>query len=666
MWFVFDIRRRCDIAFGYFAFGNVYEAGGHCSTGYPAKAAGVFHAASFMRGTLASIVCLTAFFVPASPSLADPPPRSILVFVQSDPRGPFHNQMFGALRSVIDNEAREPVSLYLEYLDRSRFTAPSYQDEQRRYLEAKYRDRPIGVIVGFGGGTLPFALSLRASAFPNVPLVFGQVDETTYRSLPPERNVTGHIVRLELLDMVAIARAAVPGLKNIALVGDALDQQPVFRHFREYLPQVAKEFTLIDLTGLPMPELQQRVASLPEATAILYTAIYSDGRGTYYPPADALKLFASKANRPIVISIETNLGSGAIGGYLLAAEPMGTAAAQLALRVLEGEDPNSIPVTKLDAVRPVFDWQQLERWGIKSSALPANSDIRFRPDGKHAQKYMQLAAASFAIAVLVGVVTFAFYEHTKRRHAETATRQRISELAVMSRQATAGEMSAAIAHELNQPLGSILNNTETAELLLNSNAPNTIQLRELLQDIRHSDQRATEIIRQLRALMSKQTSNFIRLDLNEIAEEAIGIARIQANAKGVTLHAACSPGDIEVIGDTIQLQQVVINLVFNAIDAVSARPEVFRNIVVSTSLASNKFGEISVSDSGPGIPKENLDRIFEPFFTTKDNGMGVGLSLCRTIIEAHNGSIWGGNGLAGGAVFRFCLPVANGGTQHDK
>jgi len=515
--------------------------------------------------------------------------------------------------------------------------------------------------VGFGSGTLAFVLPLRASAFPDVPLVFGQVDETSYHQLSAERNMTGHIIRLELPDMVAVARATVPGLKNIALVGDALEGQPVFRHFLQQLPQVAKEFAVIDLTGLPMTELQERVASLPSATAILYTAIYSDGRGTYYPPADALKLFAGKANRPIVIAFETNLGSGAIGGYLLAAAPIGTAAGRFALRILDGaEDPNAIPVTKLDAVKPVFDWRQLQRWNVNVSALPAGSELRFRPDGSDVQRYIQIAGVSVTIALLVALSGFALYEHTKRRHAETATRQQISELALVSRQATAGEMSAAIAHELNQPLGSILNYTEAAELILNSNTPNTLELREILQDIRESDQRATEIIRQLRALMSKHTTNFARVDLNKTALEAINIARIQANAHGVTLHAALAPADIDVVGDTVQLQQVFLNLIFNGIDAVSARANGYHDIVISTSLASNKFAEVSVSDSGPGISKENLERIFNPFFTTKDNGMGVGLSLCRTIVEAHNGAIWGGNGLAGGAVFRFCLPLANG------
>ncbi|HZO84418.1 MAG TPA: ATP-binding protein, partial [Verrucomicrobiae bacterium] len=346
---------------------------------------------------------------------------------------------------------------------------------------------------------------------------------------------------------------------------------------------------------------------------------------------------------------------------LLAAAPIGTAAGRFALRILDGaEDPNAIPVTKLDAVKPVFDWRQLQRWNVNVSALPAGSELRFRPDGSDVQRYIQIAGVSVTIALLVALSGFALYEHTKRRHAETATRQQISELALVSRQATAGEMSAAIAHELNQPLGSILNYTEAAELILNSNTPNTLELREILQDIRESDQRATEIIRQLRALMSKHTTNFIRVDLNKTALEAINIARIQANAHGVTLHAALAPADIDVVGDTVQLQQVFLNLIFNGIDAVSARANGYHDIVISTSLASNKFAEVSVSDSGPGISKENLERIFNPFFTTKDNGMGVGLSLCRTIVEAHNGAIWGGNGLAGGAVFRFCLPLANG------
>ena len=323
------------------------------------------------------------------------------------------------------------------------------------------------------------------------------------------------------------------------------------------------------------------------------------------------------------------------------------------------ENPNTIPVSKLDAAKPVFDWRQLQRWDVNLSALPAGSEIRFRPVDRTVQNYGQIAAIVAAIAVLIGLSVFSLYEHSKRRHAETATRERISELAVVSRQATAGEMSAAIAHELNQPLGSILNYTETAELILNSNAPNTIELREMLQDIRHSDLRATEIISHLRALMSKQTINSIGSISIRIAHACDEYRADPGKCRGVTLHAALSPREIEVVGDTVQLQQVFLNLIFNGIDAVSARASGAREIVISTHLRRDQFAEVSVSNSGPGIPKGRLEYIFNPFFTTKDNGMGVGLSLCETIVEAHNGSIWGGNGLAGGAVFHFSLPLAN-------
>src|SRR4029078_5560855 len=132
-------------------------------------------------------------------------------------------------------------------------------------------------------------------------------------------------------------------------------------------------------------------------------------------------------------------------------------------------------------------------------------------------------------------------ENKTRGRAESSTRKRIAELALVNRQATAGEMSAAIAHELNQPLGAILNNTEAAELVLNSNSPNITQLRELLSDIRHSDQRATDILRQLRALMSKNTSTFSEINISQAAREAMDIAMIQANASGVTVHSAFTP-----------------------------------------------------------------------------------------------------------------------------
>jgi C4-dicarboxylate-specific signal transduction histidine kinase len=206
-------------------------------------------------------------------------------------------------------------------------------------------------------------------------------------------------------------------------------------------------------------------------------------------------------------------------------------------------------------------------------------------------------------------------------------------------------------------LGTILNNLEAAELVLNCKSPDLEELKELLVDIRRSNSRATEIIRHLRALMSKNYGNFQTVDINQIACDAMEIGKIQANANGVALHMALEPRAIPVMGDAIQLQQVFLNLVMNGIDAVKGCPPGHRDIVISTSEVEGRCVEVSVSDSGPGISDENMESIFNPFFSTKENGMGVGLSLCRTIVEGHNGLIQAANGCAGGAVFRFRLPA---------
>ena len=155
-----------------------------------------------------------------------------------------------------------------------------------------------------------------------------------------------------------------PNLKRIALVGDSWERQAVRRHYKEEIPSFAGEFEFIDLIGLPMTEIRKRVAALPDDTAIIYTSVTLDGAGTAYIPHEGLAAFAEVANRPIVVDVETNIGHGGAGGFITTPGPVGQAAARLALRILDGENASTIPVTTGDFTRPVFDWRQLQRFGI--------------------------------------------------------------------------------------------------------------------------------------------------------------------------------------------------------------------------------------------------------------------------------------------------------------
>jgi signal transduction histidine kinase len=259
--------------------------------------------------------------------------------------------------------------------------------------------------------------------------------------------------------------------------------------------------------------------------------------------------------------------------------------------------------------------------------------------------------------IQAGLIMFLLHERHLRRDAEAESRSRMSELAHVNRQTTASELSASIAHELNQPLGSILANAETAELILKSATPDLGEVREILADIKRDDQRAGEVIRRLRSYLSRTPFELKDIDLNQIMGETFKFLSVQASARNIALYLQNAPGDVRIKGDPVQLQQVILNLVVNSMDAMTAIPY-GRTVIGRIELNGGATAEISISDSGPGIPPDKLAQVFDPFFTTKDQGMGIGLSIARTIILAHKGRIWAENQSGGGAAFHFTLPLA--------
>ena len=308
---------------------------------------------------------------------------------------------------------------------------------------------------------------------------------------------------------------------------------------------------------------------------------------------------------------------------------------------------------------PKFDWRQLQRWGISENLLPPNSRIYFRQPSVWQRYRWQIILITVTILAQAMLIQGLLYQRYRRQKAEVESLQQKSELAHVNRHIVASGMSAAIAHEINQPLSAILSNAETAEILLNKDNPNISELKNILSDIRSDDWRASEIIRRLRALMSKKISDFNKLDLNEIVIDAIEIASIQARIHGIKIQQELTAEPLFIMGDSIQLEQVVVNLIMNSIDAINERPQSVKNIIVRTTRVDNSMVEFSISDSGPGIAPEKLGDIFKTFFTTKATGMGMGLSIARTIIESHGGMIWAENNPEGGAIFRFHLKAAH-------
>ena len=255
---------------------------------------------------------------------------------------------------------------------------------------------------------------------------------------------------------------------------------------------------------------------------------------------------------------------------------------------------------------------------------------------------------------------------TARKLAEAeAVRQR-DELAHLSRVATVSELSGSLAHELNQPLAIILTNAQAARRLLAQSPPDLAEARDILDDIVTEDERAGEVIRRLRSLLKHGETSLQPLIVNEVIEEVLQLARSDHIRRGITLHRAFAEGLPLVLGDRVQLQQVLLNLMLNACDAMVATPPGGQRLVL-TSARHGAAVRVSVSDTGKGLPPDP-EQVFQPFFTTKPHGLGLGLSICRSIITAHKGRLWAEANAAGpapavgaagpGATFHLELPVA--------
>lgn len=600
-------------------------------------------------------VCVWLIVLPTA--LYAEPPRSILVLNESAMVGPFYRGVYDALRSSLYAHSSLPTSIFMEQLERERFGDARHEQAFRAYLQSKYRDQPLGVIVAFGVAALDFVLRLQTEMWSGVPVVFVMVDETALRRLSIPPTVTGRTARVKFRDLVSAAYAVQPNLQRLAIVGDSWEKQTAFRHFKDEIPASSPQMEIIDLMGLPMRELRRRVAALPERTVVVYTSIFSDGEGTSYPPVEALGYLSQSANRPIVVPAETFVGRGGIGGYVLTPAAIGKEAAELALRILSGENPSAIPISEGNVVRPIFDWRQLQRWGVSDSQLPEGSEVRFRELTAWERYRWQLTAILVALLAQSVIISWLFIERRDRRSAELVARARLSEVIHLNRTAEAGALSASFAHELSQPLEAIALNAASVEHLLETNPPDLIRAKTNLVDLRQANEHAAQIIQRLKKLLKRNEPQQQEFDLNEAIADAMRMLSPEATKRRITLSAESTRQRSPVRADRIHVQQVILNLAGNAMDAMVDAPADDRAIIIRTALAGDSEVEVSVSDSGTGIPEHKLCEIFNTFYTTKKHGTGLGLSIARTIVETYGGRMSAENRPEGGAVFRFTLPL---------
>jgi len=256
----------------------------------------------------------------------------------------------------------------------------------------------------------------------------------------------------------------------------------------------------------------------------------------------------------------------------------------------------------------------------------------------------------------------------EREQAEEALHEQRNQLAQVTRLATVGELSGALAHELRQPLMSILANAQAAARLLSLETPDVPEVRKILKDIAEDDKHAAGVIGRMRSFVGEGPSRFEPVAIESVVRDALALSRSTIELSEVSVEAKIPPGLPQVRGDPVQLLQVVLNLVVNGCESMGNLPPGERRLTMHAAQVNGSYVELMVSDAGAGLPRGVENRVFDPLFTTKENGLGLGLSICRSIVTAHGGRLWAENNPHRGATFHLILHAesANGSTALDS
>ena len=735
---------------------------------------------------LLSLLISTAALIPllfTGHASAAEPKRVLIVnsFGIAAPPFTIHSTSF---ESDLVSKGGHGIALDEVSLDVARNDDGEMQQAMVEYLEKRQAKWKPDLVVPIGSPAAVFIANNYDRLFPGTPILVVAGNQQFLPSGAWQKNATfvGHIIDIPGIfeDILQVA----PATKNIDFVLGATSLEQTWRAaLQKAAEPLASRIKFTYYNDLSFDQMLERAAKLPPDSYIYFFVLLRDAGGVTLRSDEALRRFHRVASAPINALFVHQLGSGIVGGRLLDGDRLGKEAADVAIRILNGEPASSIPPILLQQARPRYDWRELQRWKISEKLLPAGSTVLFREptaweryrswimggvsllflqallitrlianlmkrrraersltesehrfqnvadtapvliwmsgtknegiffnkswlqftgrtmaeelgegwlkgvhpddmahcldicgtgfkkrepftiefrlrrrDGEY-RWVLDTGTPRFEAGVFLGYVGSCI-DITERRQAELDHQLQTTELARVGRVALMGELAASLAHEVNNPLGAMVANASAGQRMLAHDALGPDELRELLADIVADGHRAREVIESIRNMVRKRETSYVLIRPNEIIRDLVRTVRADAVARKINLITTIDEKAGEIMGNRVQLLQVLLNLTINAFDALGAmRPEARRVAVEVAPLGDSQIC-IRVRDSGPGFPNGMVEKLFEPFFSTKKEGTGMGLAIARSIIEAHGGTLSGENCSSGGALFTICLPTA--------
>jgi len=593
-------------------------------------------------------------------------PRRVLMVHSFGSSAPPFTTHSTAFESTLKRELGTAVDLDEVSLDMARYAQPDMEEAFAEFLGKRMLKWQPDLVVPIGSPAGKFVAKFRDKLFPQTPVIYTGMDR---RTLPADAfaiNATFVGEHFDLKGLVADMLQLDPETNHVVVILGATSLERYWTAtFKEAFEAFTGRVKFTWVNDLSFDQILDLVSKLPPHSFVLLGLFLRDASGVTYNEDDALVRLHAVSQAPINGLYQHQMGLGIVGGRLYQGELEGVESARVAARILRGERASHFPPLFIGTRPPTYDWRELTRWRISESRLPPGSVVLFRQPTAWERYRWHVVGAVAVIATQAVLILVMLVQLRRRRVAEIAQRraqaeaqQKHTQLEHLARVATLGELTATLTHEIRQPLSAIGINSARGRRLLDAPQPDLQGVRDTLSDIGEITQRAGDMIQAMRDMLQRETPGFANVDLNHLFGSVGRIVHADAVRRGITMQLDLSPAVLAVKGDSVQLQQVLLNLILNAFAAMSAPQLNARRLVILTTLIDGSNLQIDVRDSGTGIAPQELESIFDPFSTSNRTGLGMGLSICRSIIERHGGRIWAANNRDFGATFSITLPVS--------
>ena len=571
---------------------------------------------------------------------------------------PFGYYTAESMRETLTSEAPFPIELNIEFADLARYPDETYLAKIVDFYRFKYSKDKFDLVLAIGDETAKMMVEYGDELFGDIPIVIigSGLDFLAKES----KNSNTFFLKWgwDIGKTLEIIQDLLPKTQHLYFISGATISDLSIRNVaREDLSNTRVNFKTTFITDFTATEMLEKIAHLPDNSVIFFLSVIRDINNVGFISRDLMHEVSEKANMPTFGMSDTYLGHGIVGGKLLSPAYQGRRLIRTALKILNDEPIKNTGSLKGDN-QVMFDWRQLKRWSINEKDLPPNSVVKYKEHSIwDAHKGKIIGAISIILSQGLAVI-FLLIQRKRRSHAESESRSLRDDLAHISRVMSMGEMATSLAHEVNQPLTAIQSYAQAAQRFLQRQPPEYKEVSNSLEGVVEGSRRAKQVIQRIRMTLDKEPSQRSTNKVRDLINGVLLLVQGNINEKKIHLKLDIENGLPKVICDQVQLQQVLLNLIINGIDAICEKSVEVRELTVLAYQEQDENVVISVKDSGVGIDENILKQPFDAFYTTKKEGLGVGLSISKSIIEDHGGRLWITKNQDRGVTVSFTVPVS--------